>query len=358
MSLLPRHGLGALIGERIGPCVSLFMPAHRAGADTQQDPIRFKNLLRAAEAHLGASGIRTTEAASLLHRPRALVDDAAFWANQSDGLAVFASPAMFRTYRLPLRFQELLVVGERFHVKPLLPLLAGDGRFYILALSQNAIRLFEATRSSVAELPLDVPQRLDDTLRPGQATSSLQAHSPMATGTTVFHGQGGGGEELKENLLRFFRRIDRGVQPVLLGDTAPLVLGGVDYLLPIYREASRYPHLLPQGIAGNPEVLRSEELHARAWALLEPHFAEARVRAEARYQGLAGTGRTARDPGEAATAAWQGRVQFLFVAVDAQCWGRLDRATGHVAVHETPEPGDEELLDLTAVGTFLRGGTV
>jgi hypothetical protein len=257
-----------------------------------------------------------------------------------------------------LRFQELLVVGERFHVKPLLPLLAGDGRFYILALSQNAVRLFEATRSSVAELPLDVPQRLDETLRPGQATSSLQAHSPMATGTTVFHGQGGGGEELKENLLRFFRRIDRGVQPVLLGDTAPLVLAGVDYLLPIYREASRYPHLLLQGIAGNPEALRPEELHARAWALLEPHFAEARVRAEVRYQGLAGTGRTARDPGEAATAAWQGRVQFLFVAVDAQCWGRLDRETGHVAVHETPEPGDEELLDLTAVGTFLRGGTV
>jgi hypothetical protein len=61
---------------------------------------------------------------------------------------------------------------------------------------------------------------------------------------------------------------------------------------------------------------------------------------------------------EVVAAAWQGRVQFLFVAVDAQCWGRLDRETGHVAVHETPDPGDEELLDLTAVGTFLRGGTV
>jgi hypothetical protein len=30
------------------------------------------------------------------------------------------------------------------------------------------------------------------------------------------------------------------------------VLAGVEYLLPIYREANTYPHLLAEGIHGNP----------------------------------------------------------------------------------------------------------
>jgi hypothetical protein len=34
-----------------GPCVSVFMTMHRSGSETQQDPIRFKNLLREAEEH-------------------------------------------------------------------------------------------------------------------------------------------------------------------------------------------------------------------------------------------------------------------------------------------------------------------
>jgi hypothetical protein len=46
----------------------------------------------------------------------------------------------------------LVIVSERFHVKPLLPLLSGDGRFYVLALSQNEIRLLQGTRYSVEQV--------------------------------------------------------------------------------------------------------------------------------------------------------------------------------------------------------------
>lgn len=38
------------------------------------------------------------------------------------------------------------MVDDRFHVTPLLPLLAGDGHFFVLALSQNQIGLLEGTR--------------------------------------------------------------------------------------------------------------------------------------------------------------------------------------------------------------------
>jgi hypothetical protein len=43
-----------------------------------------------------------------------------------------------------------VVVTDRFHIKPLLPLLSGDGRFYVLALSQSEVRLLQGTRYSVS----------------------------------------------------------------------------------------------------------------------------------------------------------------------------------------------------------------
>jgi hypothetical protein len=51
-------------------------------------------------------------------------------------------------------------------------------------------------------------------------------------------------------------------------------------------------------------------------------------------------------------------VEFLFVAVGLQRWGTFDQATNGVRVHEEAEPGDEDLMDLAAVHTFLNGGKV
>jgi len=41
-----------------------------------------------------------------------------------------------------------------------------------------------------------------------------------------------------------------------------------------------------------------------------------------------------------------------------QVWGGFDPEKDKVYVHETPEPGDEDLLDLTAIQTLINGGTV
>jgi hypothetical protein len=54
-------------------CVSLYMPAHRAGRETEQDPIRFKNLLRQAEERLHAEGMRSAEARNFLKEPQRLL---------------------------------------------------------------------------------------------------------------------------------------------------------------------------------------------------------------------------------------------------------------------------------------------
>lgn len=57
-------------------------------------------------------------------------------------------------------------------------------------------------------------------------------------------------------------------------------------------------------------------------------------------------------------AASHGRVEELFTAVGVQRWGSFDLETHEVEAHLETEPGDEDLLDLSAILAILRQGTV
>ncbi len=366
MEVLTRDDLETLMEKHRTRCISIFMPTHRAGKETRQNPIRFKNQLDEAEERLLAGGLREPEAKQMLEPAQKLLNDRPFWQRQSDGLAVFLSPSVFRCFRLPFNFEELVVVTDRFHIKPLLPLLSGDGRFYVLALSQNELRLLQATRYSVSEVDLEgVPESLSTALRYDVPEESLQWHTSGRAGTGggragVFHGHGVGTDDArhKKNILRYFQKVDNGLSELLGEERSPLVLAGVEYLFPIYREASTYPHLMEEGIAGNPEELSPRELHNRAWATVRPLFLKAQEEAANRYRELAGTEKASAELEKVLPAAYFGRVETLFVALGQQRWGTFDPDPGEIRLHHEAEPGDQDLLDFAAVHTLLNGGTV
>jgi hypothetical protein len=344
------------------------MPTHCTGFEIQQDPIRLKNLLGKAEERLLARGLRTPEARELLEPAEKLLQDSLFWQHQSDGLAIFLSSEDFRYYRLPFDFEELVVVTDRFHIKPLLPLLSGDGRFYVLALSQSKLRLLQGTRYSVSEIDLEkVPPSLAEVLKFNDPEKRFQFHTSTRTPggkgerPAIFHGHGvASADDPKDYISRYFHRVDEGLHDLLQGEQAPLVLAGVDYLLPIYREANTYPHLVDEGIEGSPEELGAEELHEQAWAIMQPLFVAEQEEAAAQYRQLAGAGseQASNKLEEVVPAAYHGRVETLFIAVGFQQWGTFDPATNTVQVHEEADPGDEDLLDFTAIQTLLNSGMV
>src|SRR5262245_27546155 len=144
MDLFTRDDLKALLAERSSPRVSLFLPTRRGGSEA--DPIRWRKGLAEAKGHLVKAGCLTAEIREVLGPGWRLLEDGAFWKSQGDGLAAFLAPNFLRLYRLPMSPREMVVVGNRFYITPLLPLLSGDGRFFVLALSQNAVRLLQGTR--------------------------------------------------------------------------------------------------------------------------------------------------------------------------------------------------------------------
>jgi hypothetical protein len=351
-------------GGGTGPRVSIYMPTEKAGKEIQQNTIRFKNLLREAEERLGAmDGLRPAEVAALLRPAHELIEDTPFWQHQEEGLALFLSAAGARRYRVPIRLNELVVVNRHFHLKPLLRLLTGDGRFLILTLSQRDIGLWEATRYSMRRLDLgDTPTRLEDVVgsqvEERHLTFRTAAPAPAGRDSAAFHGHGGGTDDVKPEIRKFFNAVDRGVTKIIGGRAEPLVLAGVEFLLPIYREVSDYPHLLAEEVRHGTTLIGPAELHEKAWALVAPRFeAERRVSRE-RYLELAGTGRTSSALPDVVPAAGDGRVETLFVAAGQRRWGTYDEAGRSVALHDEPGDGRRDLLDLAAVLTLAKGGRV
>ncbi len=329
----------AFADTHAGWCVSCTCRPIGQDGRWSKDP-HLRNLLRQAEEELRAEacGQRRSMPCSPTPRPAPGHD---FWQHPERRAGGLFSEDLF-AFRVPLPFAELAVVTGRFHLKPLLPLLTSDGTFSVLAVSQNDLRLLVGTRHTMDSVELaDVPRRLVDTLPEGYPERQLQLHTgtPAASGgrAAVFHGHDIS-NDIKTRLQQWFRTIDREGCALLADSTPPLVLAGVESLYPLYREISGYPRLMDTGIAGNPENMTPEELHARGWEIVEPVFAKNRGTARARYHQLVGTGQTSTDVAETVAAAGHGRVEVLFVAVGVQVWGRIDRDSDEVALHPARNP--------------------
>jgi len=336
----------------------MFIPTHRTGHEQQQDQIRLKNLLAQAEKELLVDQSILPKIEPLLEPVEELLADATFWRHQSDGLAIFRSLDWFRHYRLPLRFTEQLVVNDHFHVRPLLPLLHIGGRFFVLALSQDSVRLFEATRDSIHEIALPEIARAEVD---GNETS-LQLHSQRrgaraASDESIYHGHGGGEDRTKTDTLNFFHRVNAAVRRVLDGEDAPLVLACVGYLAPIYDAANTYKGLIKAKVPGNPETWTDDELCDSAWKLVEPHFQQQQRASLDAVQQAAGNGHVLTDLREAIIAAQRGRVKTMLLRSGVQQWGHVDSSLEAVQITDD-EANGSELLNYAAAETLKHGGRV
>lgn len=338
------------------PRVSVYLPMHRKGPETQKNPLVLKSAIKRITGELEDRDMRRPDIESFLQPATKLLGDTDFWQHQEDGLALFIDRQGMWSYRLPQEFDELVSVSNRFHLKPLLPLLSFDQEFYVLALSHNQVRLLRGSRWRVSELELaEVPTSLKEALWYREPEAALQSHaSSRGSGAMIFHGHGLGKESSDDDLSEFFRQVDRGIRSIITDGQVPVVLAGVGYLLPLYRKVSEL-RIVDEAIEGNPERLSAETLHERAWPLVsEPHEAalrEAREKFEASKPGT-----TAWTTEDVVSAAAQGRVETLFVPRGIQRWGSFDPET--FAVEVTEENGASDLYDIAAVRTWQTGGDV
>ncbi len=368
MDHLNRDALRQLAQTQDDPCVSLFMPTYHVEAELSQNAIRLKNLLREARHQLKEEGFRDDDIDDILLPAHILLERADAWSESSEGLAVFMTRSSAYIYRVPLAFEEFVVTGHRFHLKPLFPLLASNNRFYVLALSKNKVRLFQGSHHTLKAVQVkDIPERLVDEFfaeKTGQLPHQHSGHRVGGRHDASFHGQGAQHDRqqarLSETLKRAFREIDKALHAVLRDEEAPLLVAGIERYLPVYREVNTYGYLIEdEMVAGSPDHLLLHELHERAWEVVEPLFKKAQEASLSQYRRHAGSdGLASSDVKEIIPAAVCSRIDTLFVPIGEHLWGHYDANSNAVAIHDEHQAGDDDLFDFAAVQTYLHGGTV
>lgn len=372
MDHLTIDDLRNLMEEREGPHCSILLPV-RKGAGAPKTQIRLKNQLNTLENKLQHNGLNGEQIDRMLAPAYDLMRDDDFWTSPGNGLALFMTPGEFHAYMLPHECREMAMVGSSFSIKCAIPSLVSDGQFYILAVSQNEVRLLEASHHSARRIRLaDVPSSMREMLAFLEVHDGLRWHMGTNTpgrsrqglepGGMMFTGHGAGDEENeKVRIAEFLNEIDKGVRRLIDDGThAPLVIAGVEYLHPIYREQSDYSNLIEGRLTGNFEHVSDSELHRRAWEIVEPLFRQELERAKDRYQMHAGRedGLAVQALEDVVPAAYFQRVETLFYDPNQDRWGSFNAETGEVELHDAMNEHSVDLVDLAVRHALLNGGEV
>ena len=342
-----RSEIERLLLARDPCCVSAYLPTSPITQDAQADRIELKNLVSDAAGQMDAAGADRAAVFEVREALDTLVDDDDFWAQQARSLAVFASPAGLRTFRLPNRLTSVVEVADRFYVKPLLRAVTFPQAAFVLALAAGSVRLVEIGREgpsftvAVAGLPADAAS--------AAGKASIADRSPSA------RLQGSEGQKVR--LRQFARKVDQALRRELTGLELPLILAAAEPLASIYRGLNSYPHLVEPGIPGNPEAASDDDLAAAARTVLDEVYAAELAGVRDLYELRFSHGRASADVVTVARAATHGAVDTLLADVDEKLPGHVDEDSGAVTLAED-DAVSYGVVDEIARRVLLTGGRV
>lgn len=327
--------------------ISLYQPTHRHGPENQQDPIRFKNLIREIGESLNEKYDKK-QVEDLLKPFEALAADNEFWQHTTDGMAVFATDSKCFVYRLQRPVEELAIVADSFHIKPLIRIFQSADRYHLLGINRNEFALFEGDRYGFEKVELDseIPQTAKEILGEEYTEAYITAGGIGAGGSVMFHGHGSKKDEVDKDTDRFFRSVDRIVlenysRPMEL----PLILVTLDENHTPFQNLSHNPFLQKEGIKANYDALTIDELKESAWEKIEPIYIEKTKTLVDEFENERAQDKGSDDINQVAKAATENRVSRLLIESDRIIPGKLNGETGELTLKELENPVVDDLLD-------------
>jgi release factor family 11 len=342
-----RAQLDRLLDARDPSSVSIYLPTNPSSRG-EAERIELKNLAREASTQLEAAGHPKADVAAIDDELADLVDDDELWPYQARSLAVFVTPTTSTTFRLPNSLTAVVEVSDRFHLKPLLRAVTFPHTAFVLALSQNSVRLLEIAPEldpgeiQIPDLPSDVASAV--------GKSSIRDRAPS--------GRVQGSEGQKTRMRQYARQIDQALRPLLSGLDLPLILAAAEPMDSIYRSVNSYPNLVAAGLPGNPEASSDAELTESARRVLDNLYASELRKIQDSYALRASQRRASADIADVARAATYGLVDTVLVDIDESVPGYVDEETGAVTFDDTDDAVNYGVVDEIARRVWLNGGDV
>lgn len=145
--------------------------------------------------------------------------------------------------------------------------------FFVLLLSKKMARLFRGDQSGFEEIKVnEMPNGVADVVH----IEEKEGQNIFRTGSNggSSHGMGSTAPDDKDNTSMYLREVDRTIwKEVLNKEKAPLIVGGVDYIVAMYKDLSQYRHITEQTLSGNLDNEEIHKVYKKAKELVNPFIA-------------------------------------------------------------------------------------
>ncbi|HEV7812435.1 MAG TPA: hypothetical protein VGO99_05660 [Leifsonia sp.] len=346
MNIPSASDLADLTDHRDDASVTIYVKSSPLPREIQTVQLTLKNLVADAMAQLEATGTPTRRLAEVAESLGRLQSDEEFWLHQAHALAIFAAPGKLQTYRLANHIHELLAVGDRFDVGPLLRSVSFANAGYVLTVTGGSVHLYELSADHrPAELELSLPSDLESVLEiPNHGGQSDLQRAAGATGQKI-------------EQQRYCRLIQEAVLGRISDSSLPMILAATDDMKRAYRVINTYPFLLDHGIDVHPDSLTPDDLDARAREILDEHYRSELSEWREHFGTQRSHGRATSKLDEVARAATAAAIEELLFDMESTIEGSID-GMGVLKTADDAGPSTYNVVDEIAARVLRSGGKV
>lgn len=360
---LPHNVFKKLATNQSKHSVSIYLPMYTNGKE-QNEHVSQSNLsscINKVYKGLKKRELSEQKIKEYLKPIEALLGNTELWRNPSKGLVIFLDKNELQYYSLPIAFETSTYIANNFYVLPLLTLYQENTNYYLLELSRDYVKFYEASKYGFNNVQIDdfIPNQLEDTVGFEYKQKMLQFRSGQnAYGSGSFHGQGDGKEDLEKEIATFFRAIDKGIKHVIKNKKSPLVVACIDRLFDTYKKVNTYANLYDINISGDTEFTNKTALHQESWELVQPYFEKNKQLKISQFKELYNTPKISYQLNDIIPAALNGKIDTLFVEKNTDIAGTYNKDTRKLQLDINKDLTNNSLTNLTAVQTFFNGGQV
>jgi len=247
------------------------------------------------------------------------------------GIIIFYSASEKGYLNVQTDINDLVVVADSFHIKPLLRIKNTARGFFLISMSSNAINVLVETNGHLYRL---------ETYR----NEMIKTNSNKYIKT-----------EPKDFIAQTAIELNKMIAPYKL----PIILAGVKDLIGHMRKFLDHSMMLEESVVGNVEHLKTDDLRTRCFDLLEPYYLKKEMEAVKQLDFAVRKNRAVTYIEDIAVSAVHGKIKKLFVVENRQLWGRINKSNGEIFVSPKQlNSHDDDILDDICQIVLSRGGEV
>jgi len=267
------------------------------------------------------------------------------------GIAIFYSEHQVGFYPIAGQIEDLIVLAESFHLKPVFPLMQVANRFALLKIEENRASLYAGSPDGFRMLRTFDRRIVDGSARFERATGlTSRIHRLSALGNQ------------KRFTLKFFKDVEQGVRQLINMDDVPAVLVGSAKVIESFNFATKFRTQFVRTVDIGQGGLSEDLCYLSQFCLneLASHDRRRAIKGVFEYKHHRRFGRAVDTITSVARAANEGLVKSLLIRKGVNIWGRLSGAgkTQFSFSQASIGQANDDILDDIGEMVIRNGGEV